>query len=148
LIQFFFELFQKPTNPCKETSNHGVLVVDFQFIHKPMIKQTTTSTPLNTKNHYEVLDGLRGVAAIGVVIFHFSEWLFPDASKNFIGHGFLAVDFFFCLSGFVISYAYDEQNPSNEPNPIFQVTPYSSSSFSGDWLSFRHSFLVLGTISI
>lgn len=74
-----------------------------------MIKQTTTSTPLNTKNHYEVLDGLRGVAAIGVVIFHFSEWLFPDASKNFIGHGFLAVDFFFCLSGFVISYAYDDR---------------------------------------
>jgi peptidoglycan/LPS O-acetylase OafA/YrhL len=60
-----------------------------------MITQTTTSTPLNTKNHFEVLDGLRGIAAIGVVVFHFSEWLFPDASKNFIGHGFLAVDFFF-----------------------------------------------------
>ena len=28
---------------------------------------------------------------------------------NFIGHGFLAVDFFFCLSGFVIAYAYDDR---------------------------------------
>jgi peptidoglycan/LPS O-acetylase OafA/YrhL len=74
-----------------------------------MITQTTTSTPLSTKNHFEVLDGLRGIAAIGVVVFHFSEWLFPDSSKNFIGHGFLAVDFFFCLSGFVISYAYDDR---------------------------------------
>ena len=37
------------------------------------------------------------------------EWAYPDASKNLIGHGFLAVDFFFCLSGFVIGYAYDDR---------------------------------------
>ena len=37
------------------------------------------------------------------------EWVYADASKNFIGHGFLAVDFFFCLSGFVIGYAYDDR---------------------------------------
>lgn len=37
------------------------------------------------------------------------EWVYPDSSKNFIGHGFLAVDFFFCLSGFVIRYAYDDR---------------------------------------
>lgn len=46
---------------------------------------------------------------MAVVIFHFMEWIFPDASRNFIGHGFLAVDFFFCLSGFVIGYAYDDR---------------------------------------
>src|SRR5690606_32199108 len=40
---------------------------------------------------------------------HFMEWIYPDSSQNFIGHGFLAVDFFFCLSGFVISYAYDNR---------------------------------------
>jgi peptidoglycan/LPS O-acetylase OafA/YrhL len=62
---------------------------------------------LHTKQHFEILDGLRGVAALAVVIFHFMEWVFPDFNKNFIGHGFLAVDFFFCLSGFVIGYAYD-----------------------------------------
>ncbi|WP_437918925.1 acyltransferase family protein [Sphingobacterium sp. LRF_L2] len=59
--------------------------------------------------HFIVLDGLRGIAAIAVVIFHFMEWVFPDFKDNFIGHGFLAVDFFFCLSGFVMSYAYDEK---------------------------------------
>lgn len=64
---------------------------------------------LKTKQHFEVLDGLRGIAALAIVIFHFMEWVFTDYSKNFIGHGFLAVDFFFCLSGFVIGYAYDNR---------------------------------------
>ena len=69
----------------------------------------TTGTTLQTKQHFEILDGLRGVAALAVVTFHFMEWVYTDASKNFIGHGFLAVDFFFCLSGFVIGYAYDDR---------------------------------------
>ena len=62
---------------------------------------------LQTRPHFDMLDGLRGVAAVAVVLFHFMEIVFTDYSKNFIGHGFLAVDFFFCLSGFVIGYAYD-----------------------------------------
>ena len=64
---------------------------------------------LKTKQHFVILDGLRGIAALAVVIFHFMEWVYPDPSKNFIGRGFLAVDFFFCLSGFVIGYAYDNR---------------------------------------
>jgi len=69
----------------------------------------TNTTTLQTKQHFEILDGLRGIAAFAVVIFHFMEWVFTDPTKNFIGHGFLAVDFFFCLSGFVIGYAYDNR---------------------------------------
>jgi peptidoglycan/LPS O-acetylase OafA/YrhL len=64
---------------------------------------------LKTKQHFEILDGLRGIAALAVVTFHFMEMAYSDYSKNFIGHGFLAVDFFFCLSGFVIGYAYDDR---------------------------------------
>lgn len=64
---------------------------------------------LKTRPHFEVLDGLRGIAALAIVVFHFMEWIYTDFSKNFIGHGFLAVDFFFCLSGFVIAYAYDNR---------------------------------------
>ena len=62
---------------------------------------------LQTKPHFEILDGLRGVAAIAVVVFHFMEFVVPDYNKSFIAHAYLAVDFFFCLSGFVIAYAYD-----------------------------------------
>jgi peptidoglycan/LPS O-acetylase OafA/YrhL len=64
---------------------------------------------LKTKQHFEILDGLRGIAALAVVTFHFMEMAYSDYSQNFIGHGFLAVDFFFCLSGFVIGYAYDDR---------------------------------------
>jgi peptidoglycan/LPS O-acetylase OafA/YrhL len=60
-----------------------------------------------SKPHFDVLDGLRGTAALVVVLFHFSEWLAPNQRANPLGHAFLAVDFFFCLSGFVIGYAYD-----------------------------------------
>jgi peptidoglycan/LPS O-acetylase OafA/YrhL len=66
---------------------------------------------LQSKEHFHILDGLRGIAALAVVVFHFMEWIYPDFTKNFIGHGFLAVDFFFCLSGFVIAYAYDNRLP-------------------------------------
>jgi peptidoglycan/LPS O-acetylase OafA/YrhL len=62
----------------------------------------------NSKPHYEILDGLRGVAAILVVFFHvFEVFSNGDHTKQIINHGYLAVDFFFMLSGFVISYAYD-----------------------------------------
>jgi peptidoglycan/LPS O-acetylase OafA/YrhL len=49
------------------------------------------------------------VAAIAVVTFHFMEMVIWNYSKLWIGHGFLAVDFFFCLSGFVMGYAYDDR---------------------------------------
>lgn len=71
-----------------------------------------TSNIMNTsssKKHYSVLDGLRGIAAIMIVFFHFMEIVITDFSKNILAHGYLAVDFFFCLSGFVIAYAYDDR---------------------------------------
>ncbi|UPG94564.1 acyltransferase family protein [Luteibacter aegosomatissinici] len=65
--------------------------------------------PQPTRQHFPALDGLRGVAALAVVVFHFMEMVIGNYSQLFIGHGWLAVDFFFCLSGFVIGYAYDDR---------------------------------------
>ncbi|KGO88064.1 acyltransferase [Flavobacterium rivuli WB 3.3-2 = DSM 21788] len=59
------------------------------------------------KPHYVILDGLRGLAAIIVVLFHIFG-VYPDSYQIF-HHGYLAVDFFFMLSGFVIGYAYDDR---------------------------------------
>ena len=64
---------------------------------------------LASKPRYEILDGLRGVAAMLVVAYHLFETYFHGAPDQPINHGYLAVDFFFVLSGFVIGYAYDDR---------------------------------------
>jgi len=68
----------------------------------------TVTTP-TTKPHYPILDGLRGVAAMMVVIMHLCEANSASRFDMKINHGYLAVDFFFLLSGFVIGYAYDDR---------------------------------------
>src|SRR5665213_3042073 len=74
-----------------------------------MQNRTVDAGLLKSKPHFEILHGLRGLAAVVVVIFHFMEIAIADYNNNFIAHGYLAVDFFFCLSGFVITYAYDSR---------------------------------------
>ena len=67
------------------------------------------SKSLASKPHYPILDGLRGVAAVMVVIFHSLEPLSTSHLDLMMNHGYLAVDFFFLLSGYVIGYAYDDR---------------------------------------
>jgi peptidoglycan/LPS O-acetylase OafA/YrhL len=50
-----------------------------------------------------VLDGMRGIAALGVLWSHAG---FGFSAPFYPRHGYLAVDFFFALSGFVIAHAY------------------------------------------
>ena len=61
------------------------------------------------KPHFHILDGLRGVAALLVVVFHVGEGFATSAVDQFLNHGYMAVDFFFVLSGFVVGYAYDDR---------------------------------------
>lgn len=63
----------------------------------------------DTKPHYEILDGLRGVAALMVIWYHIFEGFATSPTDQQFNHGYLAVDFFFILSGFVIGYAYDDR---------------------------------------
>lgn len=62
-----------------------------------------SSSPFEVAGHYAGLDLLRGVAAFGVLWFHCSAHL---DLPGFFAHGYLAVDFFFVLSGFVMARAY------------------------------------------
>jgi peptidoglycan/LPS O-acetylase OafA/YrhL len=52
---------------------------------------------------FVLLDGLRGLAAFAVVIHHVTS---ASGHRELFASGALAVDFFFCLSGFVIASAY------------------------------------------
>lgn len=56
------------------------------------------------RKHFAMLDFLRGVAAFAVVVFHQ-----PAGSLKLFAHGYLAVDFFFLLSGFVIAASYEDR---------------------------------------
>ncbi len=67
------------------------------------------TTYLASKPRYEILDGLRGVAALIVVAYHLFETYATGAHDQVLNHGYLAVDFFFVLSGFVVGYAYDDR---------------------------------------
>ena len=65
--------------------------------------------PQNNKEYFYSLTSLRGIASLWVVIGHIS-WTLPSASLililPIIRQGYLAVDFFFILSGFVLAHAY------------------------------------------
>jgi peptidoglycan/LPS O-acetylase OafA/YrhL len=72
----------------------------------PVVVDRTSSG----KEHFEVLDGLRGSAAFLIVIFHLFNYSFGfQGPWALLKHAYLAVDFFFALSGFVVAYAYDDR---------------------------------------
>ena len=93
---------KNPTNIIAMTNKTGTL--------------TSSSSFADTKPHYELLDGLRGAAALMVVWYHvFEGFAFAQGTGiETFNHGHLGVDFFFMLSGFVISYAYDDRWQCNE----------------------------------
>lgn len=57
------------------------------------------------KSRFHVLDGMRGIAAIVVMLFHYSPFLTHAMLQN----GYIAVDFFFVLSGFILSHSYENR---------------------------------------
>ncbi len=59
------------------------------------------------KGEIRALTGLRGIAALYVVFFHANgQYRMPDLIRPFIRHGYMAVDLFFILSGFVMAMTY------------------------------------------
>lgn len=76
----------------------------------PKTEERNPNIDLNKKTRYGTIDGLRGLAALSVVIFHlsgaladqFSEVL-PNVINIVMSYGFLGVPMFFVISGFAIS---------------------------------------------
>lgn len=66
-----------------------------------------TARPEAASRHYHALDLLRGFAALVVCLFHVSFLFLPDA--KLFSSGYLCVDLFFVLSGFVIAANYDRK---------------------------------------
>lgn len=70
--------------------------------------------PSPQHDRFLALDGLRGVAALVVVLFHVMlRWPTHLQGLAFMQGGYLSVDVFFVLSGFVIAHAYAERLPGS-----------------------------------
>jgi len=92
------------------------ILITFQYIGyfylspvKPYDINEQAATYLESKNHYPILDGLRGVASVIVIVFTFSRPLPGETGLSKYHHGYLAVDFLFSTLGFVVAYAYDDR---------------------------------------
>ena len=86
----------------------GLLFARQRHRKKLLLPMANQHPYLESKPRYEILDGLRGVAAMMVILFHIFE-TYANGHQQHINHGYLAVDFFFVLSGFVVGYAYDDR---------------------------------------
>jgi peptidoglycan/LPS O-acetylase OafA/YrhL len=62
-------------------------------------------TPASAER-YVFLDGLRGLAAMAIVVHHLTA---DSGHRELFASASIAVDFFFCLSGFVICHAYERR---------------------------------------
>ena len=69
-----------------------------------------------TRHAFEALDGLRGIAALAVLVYHAHDLLGPT---QWLPRAYLAVDLFFMLSGFVLSYAYRRRLETGMPTLAF-----------------------------
>ena len=101
---------------------------------------------LASKPRYEILDGLRGVAAMLVVAYHLFETYYHGAPDQPINHGYLAVDFFFVLSGFVIGYAYDDRWERQRVGDGTSGIKMSTWSFFKRRLIRLHPMVIFGTL--
>jgi peptidoglycan/LPS O-acetylase OafA/YrhL len=70
------------------------------------------------KKRFIGLDGLRGVCALSVLLFHCETLVRPGV---IFCHGYLAVDVFFLLSGFVIAASYDHRLQAGMPVRRFMM---------------------------
>ena len=76
---------------------------------------------MNATSRIASLDGLRGIAAVGVMIFHFNYFFLPQAAltsmlpfmRPILDHAYLGVDLFFLMSGFVMAHVYGQKLSSN-----------------------------------
>jgi peptidoglycan/LPS O-acetylase OafA/YrhL len=85
-----------------------------KIVNVGQMSNISSATFADSKPHYQILNGLRGIAALIVIGYHIFEAFATSPADQQFNHGYLAVDFFFILSGFVIGYAYDDRWKSME----------------------------------
>ncbi len=81
---------------------------DLSALEEAAPEPTPGPPPTSGHDHIQTLDGMRGIAVLLVLAFHFS-WEFPEVGlvathvKRVLWTGWIGVDLFFVLSGFLIT---------------------------------------------
>jgi peptidoglycan/LPS O-acetylase OafA/YrhL len=101
---------------------------------------TPIHPPLQPRSHLAALTGLRFVAALHVALYHESARLFAFApiADRVVGTGFIGVQLFFVLSGFILTYTYTD--PAI-PRPL-DVASFSVARFARVYPVYILSLLV------
>jgi peptidoglycan/LPS O-acetylase OafA/YrhL len=92
-----FPPLQIPTNETR--AKYATIARTRDFFNRPREGKELA------RKVFETMNGLRGLAALVVLMYHRPEWY----GSLCLPSGFLAVDLFFALSGFVIAYSYEEK---------------------------------------
>ena len=98
----------------------------------------------------KALTSLRGIAALAVVTQHFSATAQLHSSgwiPSIVPHGYLAVDFFFVLSGFIMSYTYFPQFEADGINAFIPFFLKRIARISPLGLATLAVILLLGSIA-
>ena len=74
-----------------------------ESLYEHTARQPEAAVP--AKKVFRLLDGLRGIAALVVVLLHIPQFIKDDTFPE----GYLAVDLFFVISGVVIRQAYEHR---------------------------------------
>lgn len=96
----------------------GIMEKNVSAAQAPQFSETARGE--RAAHRFLVLDSWRGICALLIVLFHFPADNFMN-DNSFMNSGFLAVDFFFVLSGFVVTSAYAArlQSPKNIKRFVF-----------------------------
>lgn len=78
----------------------------------------SVQTPAQRKSMLPALTGMRALAALNIVFFHFSnpDWFGPLAPV--VRNGYVSVSFFLLLSGFVLAYNYRERADAGKMDAV------------------------------
>jgi peptidoglycan/LPS O-acetylase OafA/YrhL len=89
-----------------------------------MKSEMASSSNQAERAHFRVLDAWRGIAALLVALFHLNLYSVVY-SLDFIRNAYLFVDFFFVLSGFVITYSYADRLRTLEDLSSFAIRRFA-----------------------
>jgi peptidoglycan/LPS O-acetylase OafA/YrhL len=96
------------------------------------------------KDRLPSLDGLRGIAAVLVMFYHFNLSYLPQAHFFYFERAYLSVDLFLLLSGFVIAHVYGQAMAASQQ---YACWPFLKARFARIYPLFALTILVLIAIA-